>query len=260
MRRSPTGRPHLAPQIVRRDRAEARNDRARLLRRGAVIHAADAGDQHRGDAHRARFAGRVEIAAGQIDGLEPAACVADRLHLAVRGRIEIRPRTIDALADDRPVAHDHRSERTCARLAQRLLRQRDGAAHECLVVHCSPSVNGLPDALTSSKERLNRRRPGHPLPARFAQSPAPAGAPLGRTLATEYRAPTVERDAIPARAAACAARKPSRLALCVSSRAVPCYTDLARRRDPCRPLRSAAQQHQLINIWTFPCPPACAKV
>ena len=76
-------------------------------------------------AHRARFARGIERAAAQGRGAVIGQALPDRVHLAVGGRVAVRPPEIAPARNDRALAHDDGAERKV-----RLPRLLDRHAHE----------------------------------------------------------------------------------------------------------------------------------
>ena len=139
----PDRRPALPAQQIHVDRmplarCQPGKGGPRLRRRGGVVKLPDPGNAHRRDTKRTRLAGGVELAAGQIHRAELARRIADRLYLAMRGRVEVLQRPVDALADDPAVLHDHRTERLGAERAQRLGRYLDRARMKPLLYITPP--------------------------------------------------------------------------------------------------------------------------
>src|SRR6185503_4988803 len=131
-----------------RRQRRARHDRGGLVERCAVVHPADPRHDHGGHAHRTGLARGVELGARQVGGLQVAAGVADRLHLAVRGWIEVLRGLVQPFAHDLAVLHHDRAVRPRTRLVERLRRKLDRAAHEFFVVHVfSKRGSSLPESV-----------------------------------------------------------------------------------------------------------------
>ena len=83
-----------------------------------------------GEAHRARFAARVEDAAREAEGLYRRRRRTDRDDLGVRGRVVDTRHAIPTTADDLRPAHDDRTERTAGLFPHVLRGEGHREAHE----------------------------------------------------------------------------------------------------------------------------------
>src|ERR1700716_712412 len=87
------------------------------------------------DAHLARLAARIDVAARQVEGAQPLAGVADGRHLAMQRGVVIDQHCVAAFAHDPAVSDDHGGEGRGADLLHLAAAELDGVAHEVGVGH-----------------------------------------------------------------------------------------------------------------------------
>ena len=86
---------------------------------------------NRAETHGARFAGCIEIAAGQLEIAEDATSLANGFDFSVGSGIVGRGDAVDAFGDDFAVLHDQGSEGTTLAGVYIFGGQGDGALEEC---------------------------------------------------------------------------------------------------------------------------------
>src|SRR5713226_6436596 len=101
-----------------------------ICRGGCVENYSGARTVNRAEAHRARLACRVEIAASELKITENAASLANGHDFGMRCRIVRMRDAVCAFRDDTIPFDDQRSERPAAARADIFQRQRNGAPHE----------------------------------------------------------------------------------------------------------------------------------
>src|SRR5258708_39002712 len=87
----------------------------------------------RSQAHGARLAGTIDLAAFQIESAEFLAGFANGEHFRVGGGIVRGSHLIRAFANDGAVFHDYRTERSAASRVDVINRELNGAGHERVV-------------------------------------------------------------------------------------------------------------------------------
>ena len=80
-------------------------------------------------AHRARLAGGIDVASGEVERAQTARSLAYAVHLGVRRRVVVDSNAVRRLGDDFVATYDDRSERSAAS-AHTLLGEFYGTAHK----------------------------------------------------------------------------------------------------------------------------------
>lgn len=102
----------------------------RIARGSGKVNASGARPVDRTQAHRARFATRVNLASAELEATQLLASLADRNHLGVRGRVVRRDNGVRSLGYDFSVFHNDGAERTAPSRTDILNRKLDGSDHE----------------------------------------------------------------------------------------------------------------------------------
>ena len=104
---------------------------AAVIGNGAtVVHAFDIGPQTGAEAHVTGFAGSVEFAAGEVEGVKVISGIADSGYLAVTGGVVVLQNSVVAMAYDLAILDDDGAERATMALTNALAGFVDGHLHK----------------------------------------------------------------------------------------------------------------------------------
>ena len=111
-------------------------DLGRVLRGAGEMNARKTCPINRAEAHRTRFAGRIQLAIFEFKCAKLRTCLPDRQDFGMCRRVVARGYAIFPFGDDDTIFNDHRAKRSAAPASDTIHRQPNRSFHELIFHEC----------------------------------------------------------------------------------------------------------------------------